>query len=115
VAIKRLRLGDDGEFEERKLEKSELPPPPPKPVKRTRKASARASTPRDKTSSSTAASSHRVKVTKRATKVYAEGKTALNVDVIRYECPKCEASRVGTDETQGMTCSLCGVGMRRTS
>jgi predicted RNA-binding Zn-ribbon protein involved in translation (DUF1610 family) len=107
VAIKRLRLNDEGKLEERTLDKSELPLPPAKPVR----------VPREPRSSSRTSSgetvSKRVKVTKRASKTFASGKSALDHDVIRFECPKCGSSRVGTDETTGLACSMCQIPMRR--
>lgn len=112
MAIKRLRLNDDGEMEERTLQKSELPPPPPKPApaaRRPRIGSAGSSS----RASSENTGAKRVKVTQRASKVYASGKTALDHDVIRFECKKCGSSRVGTDETQGLTCSMCGIPMTK--
>ena len=65
------------------------------------------------TSSGSGAGSSRVKVTKRATKTYAAGKTALDHDVVRFQCEKCGSSRVGTEETKSMTCGLCTTPMRR--
>jgi hypothetical protein len=108
-------MNDDGEFEERELEKSELPPPPPPPVKKPRKSSGprigAAKAP--KAAGDTTARSSRVKVTKRATKQFAAGKTALDHDMVRFECDRCGASRVGNEESKGFLCSLCAVPMKR--
>lgn len=113
MAIKRMRLNDEGEFEERKLEKSELPPPPPKPVKPVRTARTSSPSKTGKNPKTSGAAVSGVKVTRRATKTYATGKSALDHDVIRFECLKCESSRVAKDPDSKLICSLCGVPMRR--
>ena len=116
MAIKRLKMNDDGEFDERELEKSELPPPPPEPVKPARKSrSPRIGASKPKEAGDTTARSSRVKVTKRATKRFAAGKTALDHDMVRFECSKCGASRVGKEDSKGFLCSLCAVPMKRTT
>lgn len=107
MAIKRLRLNDEGKLEERTLEKSELPTPPPRPERPVRE-------PRSSSGSRTAdQGSKRVKITKRASRTFATGKSVLDHDVIRFECPKCGSSRVGTEDTTQLTCSMCQIPMRR--
>lgn len=114
MAIKRLKMNDDGEFDERELEKSELPPPPPPPVKPARKArKPRIGSSASKKGGEQVATSSRVKVTKRATKQFAAGKTALDHDMVRFECDRCGASRVGKEDSKGFPCSLCAVPMKR--
>jgi len=113
MAIKRLRLNDEGEFEERELEKSELPPPPPKPAPKKRTRAPRIGSSGGTAKGSPAAPSSRVKVTKRATKTYATGKTALDHDVVRFQCERCGSSRVGSEDTKSMTCGLCSTPMKR--
>lgn len=123
MAIKRLRVNDDGEFEERKLAKSELPPPPPKPAKRApaKKKALKigaASPPRagvKGTAKGGGGTSSRVKVTQRASKKFAAGKNVLDHDMVRFECPKCGMSRVGNEETKALKCPLCMVAMKRNS
>ncbi len=110
-------MNSDGQFDERKLEASELPPPPAKPKKRAAKSRAKKASPRIKTASSASADaavkSTRVKVTKQATKTYADGQSAMDHDMIKFECPKCGSSRVGKEDTKSMQCGLCSVSMRR--
>lgn len=107
MAIKRLRFNDDGELEERTIEKSELPPPEPKPVVPKPKARSRAA--------STGEGRSTVKTTRRAKRVLPAGKTVLDHDMVRFECKKCGASRVGEDATKVPRCALCAVKMTRVS
>lgn len=114
MAIKRLKMNDDGEFEERKLEKSELPPPPPPPVKPAPKPrSPRIGAAKPSEGGEQTARSSRVKVTQRATKRFAAGKTVMDHDMVRFECDRCGSSRVGKEDSKGFLCSLCGVPMKR--
>lgn len=110
MAIKRLRLNDEGEFEERTLEKSEIKAPPPPPPKAKRKARISASAP---ASSGGGGKNSRVVVKKTATKRHAAGKTVLDVGVVRYGCGRCDSSRVFNEKPEKPpTCGMCSVAMQ---
>ncbi len=123
MAIKRLRLNDQGRHEERTLETSELPPPPPKPEKSATRvrplkldsggggSSIRSSA--SMPSTVKAPASGPVKTTRIAKKFVPSGRTLLDEGVIRYGCTTCETTRIVKEVgAKPPSCSLCNKPMR---
>lgn len=115
MAIKRLRINNKGEAEERSLDRSELPPPPPpKPAAAAGARAIRASAVKDFEGDDDELPK-RARVTSPARKVFPAGKTLLDEGVIRYACDKCGSSRIVQQAQQSISCSLCKKPMKLVS